>query len=294
MSYILEALRKADAERERGSVPDLHAQLLPLSVSDAEVEPPRSALGLWLGLGIGLVASAGAAWWLFGRDEPAAHVPPTAAIAAAPLPAPPPAAVANPPTPTPTVPAVAVAPPQVPPAAPPEVPAPRPVAKPKPPAAASSPARAAQVPKPAASLPRAEPPRAAGACAAVGRTACRTEADGSAPGRRRLGLFAAGECAHGGHQRPGVPGRQQPGAGAQAGTGSPEDGRVLDPRPALRAAAVRGSPPSRLQRLKPPARPPPKPPPPKRPPKPPPPKRSPPKPPPPKRSPPKPPPPKPP
>jgi general secretion pathway protein B len=158
MSYILEALRKADAERERGSVPDLHAQLLPLSVSDAEVEPPRSALGLWVGLGIGLVASAGAAWWLFGRDEPAAHVPPTAAIAAAPLPAPPPAAVANPPTPTPTVPAVAVAPPQVPPAAPPEVPAPQPVAKPKPPAAASSPARAAQVPKPAASLPRAESP----------------------------------------------------------------------------------------------------------------------------------------
>ena len=29
MSYILDALRKADAERERGAVPDLHAQLLP-------------------------------------------------------------------------------------------------------------------------------------------------------------------------------------------------------------------------------------------------------------------------
>ena len=97
MSYILEALRKADAERERGAVPDLHAQALPLSVSDAEVDSPRPSAGLWLGLGVGLAAVAGAAWYLLGRDESAPVAPAVATVAAPPLAAPaPPAPVAPP------------------------------------------------------------------------------------------------------------------------------------------------------------------------------------------------------
>lgn len=39
MSYILDALRRADAERERGRVPGLHAQALPLRTSDNETAP---------------------------------------------------------------------------------------------------------------------------------------------------------------------------------------------------------------------------------------------------------------
>jgi general secretion pathway protein B len=39
MSYILEALRKADAERERGAVPDIHTQ--PLFATDREEAPAR-------------------------------------------------------------------------------------------------------------------------------------------------------------------------------------------------------------------------------------------------------------
>ena len=39
MSYILEALRKADAERERGAVPDIHTQ--PLFASEREEAPTR-------------------------------------------------------------------------------------------------------------------------------------------------------------------------------------------------------------------------------------------------------------
>jgi len=38
MSYILDALRKADAEREQGRVPGLHSQLHPLS--SATESPP--------------------------------------------------------------------------------------------------------------------------------------------------------------------------------------------------------------------------------------------------------------
>ena len=41
MSYILEALRKSDAERERSAVPDLHSQPLELARGDADATPRR-------------------------------------------------------------------------------------------------------------------------------------------------------------------------------------------------------------------------------------------------------------
>ena len=87
MSYILEALRKADAERERGSVPDLHAQLLPPGAAQAQAEPARAPLLPWLAVGVLLAIVAGGAWFVIGRDEPApaavAMAPPAALPAAA-------------------------------------------------------------------------------------------------------------------------------------------------------------------------------------------------------------------
>ena len=46
MSYILEALRKADAERERGAVPDIHTQPLFASDRDEPAARPRWILPL--------------------------------------------------------------------------------------------------------------------------------------------------------------------------------------------------------------------------------------------------------
>jgi general secretion pathway protein B len=69
MSYILDALRRADAERERGEVPGLQSQqhaLLP-----DEEAPARSRLLLWAVVGLSLALAATLAWTVFGRDEPA-------------------------------------------------------------------------------------------------------------------------------------------------------------------------------------------------------------------------------
>jgi general secretion pathway protein B len=84
MSYILEALRKADAERERGSVPDLHAQLLPPGAAELQAEPPRASLLPWLVVGVLLAIVAGGAWFVLGRDESVAVVaaPPARPVAA--------------------------------------------------------------------------------------------------------------------------------------------------------------------------------------------------------------------
>jgi len=89
MSYILEALRKADAERERGSVPDLHAQLLPPGTAELQTEAPRTSLLPWLAVGVLLAIVAGGAWYAVGRDTPVA-------VAVAPPPALPVAASAAP------------------------------------------------------------------------------------------------------------------------------------------------------------------------------------------------------
>lgn len=93
MSYILDALRRADAERERGHVPSIHAQTgLPNAAPAAAGRTPR--VGLWIGGGaLLLVAAVGATWWLAGGMQRAATpviaatAPPTA-VATAPAPAP--------------------------------------------------------------------------------------------------------------------------------------------------------------------------------------------------------------
>lgn len=81
VSYILEALKRADAERERGAVPGLHAQ--PFALGEVDDRPRRPAshwrwvvLGFLIGLS-GLVAG----WWFArGRDAQVAAAPPLPAV----------------------------------------------------------------------------------------------------------------------------------------------------------------------------------------------------------------------
>lgn len=129
MSYILDALRKADAERDRGSVPGLHAQTSPASAEDAS--PQRLPPWTWAVGGGALMLIAAMAWQLMGRDADT----PAPVVSAAPvaMTAPVPAETDPPPvTPAPVAVAQAASPPaQV---APPErLPAPVPVpARPRP------------------------------------------------------------------------------------------------------------------------------------------------------------------
>lgn len=129
MSYILDALRKADAERERDPARGIHAQ--PLAGAETAPAPARPAL--WLVAGAAGVVVAGVAFYAL-QDQPAtapiaagpveaapaAPVPVAAVTAAAPAPAPPPpvASVVEPPAPPPL------------PAPTPAMAAPKPAAKP--------------------------------------------------------------------------------------------------------------------------------------------------------------------
>ena len=169
MSYILDALKRADAERERGAVPGLHAQqntaLAPTPLRNARTR-------LWLISGTVLVLSAiSAGLWLWSAQSHEASLPavqlamvpplvnvPTTTPAPAPTPTPAPtlpAAGVAPSTPASTPPALALA--TVPPAAA-AVPAPAPTNKPTvssaaPKAAAPTPPSAAPAPPAAAEVP---------------------------------------------------------------------------------------------------------------------------------------------
>jgi general secretion pathway protein B len=135
MSYILDALRRAEAERERerGQLPGLHSQ--PLGASGAA---PRSSARTVLGVGAAVSAlalvAAGGWWWIDPR--------PTAPVGVAtPVPGP----VASP--------------------APSESPRPAPAREP---VARSAPAAtAAAASRPSAAAPRQAAPAAAGASAAA-------------------------------------------------------------------------------------------------------------------------------
>lgn len=82
MSYILDALRRADAERERGSVPSLHAQSVPAGTSEPRARrEARPMVWVVAGLSLALVASVG--WQFIGR-EPAKEAPPPRDTADAP------------------------------------------------------------------------------------------------------------------------------------------------------------------------------------------------------------------
>jgi general secretion pathway protein B len=109
VSLILDALRKADAERERGSVPSLHSQPLAATAPSAPRKPRARPSWLWVAIGVAIGLAGAATWVMVGSDAP----PPNAAArpersppgipAAAPPPAvpvaPPPAAGAISPPP---------------------------------------------------------------------------------------------------------------------------------------------------------------------------------------------------
>ncbi|HUG23075.1 general secretion pathway protein GspB [Piscinibacter sp.] len=89
MSYILDALRRADSERARGSVPNIHAQPAPPVASDAK--PQHKAAWIVVGVSLGLMVPL--AWHLLAADDPAVAVAavPEPPATPAPRPAPPPA-----------------------------------------------------------------------------------------------------------------------------------------------------------------------------------------------------------
>ncbi|MES2323376.1 MAG: general secretion pathway protein GspB [Pseudomonadota bacterium] len=131
MSYILEALKKAQSERQLGSAPTIHA--MPVHAGGSDAALPRRAL--WpavLAAAVLLAAAGGVAWWRMPAP-------------AAPVPVPPPVVVVQAPVvQAPVVPAPVVPPPliQAPPAEAP--PPPMPVSAPAP-APAPAPAEPAAV-----------------------------------------------------------------------------------------------------------------------------------------------------
>lgn len=145
MSYILDALRKADAQRERDPARGIHAQPVQVSL----LEPPEGhQTRFWLGgvvvIGAGLLAVA--AWQLAGPAAPPVIHLQAAGAGMSPAPAvimPLPAPMA-----APALPATEVLPAAPPPAAPVASPAAplREARKPAPALAASSPAPAAAAP----------------------------------------------------------------------------------------------------------------------------------------------------
>ena len=74
MSLILDALRKADAERERGSVPSLHSQPVAASVTTAP-RPTTRPNWVWIVIGVALGLMAAALLVTIGRDAPAPRTP---------------------------------------------------------------------------------------------------------------------------------------------------------------------------------------------------------------------------
>jgi general secretion pathway protein B len=82
VSLILDALRKADAERERESVPGLHTQPVPPPSMEMPA-PARARPWLWIatGVGIGLLGVAFAAFFI-NRETP----PPVARVSPEPAP----------------------------------------------------------------------------------------------------------------------------------------------------------------------------------------------------------------
>ena len=103
MSYILDALRRADAERDRGAVPGLHSQQFGAVPGDDEAPAkPRLLIGIIAVLALALVGVL--AWVLLAGPDPAPKTasplptpvtPAPAPVALAPVPVAPPAPTAS-------------------------------------------------------------------------------------------------------------------------------------------------------------------------------------------------------
>ena len=161
MSYILDALRRADSERERGSVPGLHTQ--PVSIPQADDSPPRGARPwVWLVAGSLLLLLGALAWFLLARQTLPADRAPLASASAVPVPVPAtPTALA-----APTAPATSLSPAASSPALPMPMPMPRPVPSVRKPAPRPAPGVVnAKVPKSSAKLQAAASAAASAASA---------------------------------------------------------------------------------------------------------------------------------
>ena len=157
MSYILEALRRAEAERQRGAVPHLHAQPALAGAGDqSDARRPR----LWLAVALAALLLASAAGWFLASDKSVAPPqakapvqPPPMVTAVTTVTAPPPA-----PQVVPATSAVAPVPLGMAPLPPPmPMPMPMPIATPSPLAAAVAvAAKAAASAAPAVASPPAQ------------------------------------------------------------------------------------------------------------------------------------------
>jgi general secretion pathway protein B len=112
MSYILDALRRAEAERQQGQVPGLHDAP---AVAAAAGAPARGSAPRWFWAAPALLLAAGAAWWWWPKpvavpaSAPAPIAPSIAIAQPAPAPAPLPVVVSAPPPPPPAAAASAAA-----------------------------------------------------------------------------------------------------------------------------------------------------------------------------------------
>lgn len=68
MSYILDALRRAENERNRGAVPGLHSQATPATGRSGPVASAGSRVVLVTAAVLGAVLATGATWWLLERS----------------------------------------------------------------------------------------------------------------------------------------------------------------------------------------------------------------------------------
>lgn len=84
MSYILDALRRAESERERGHVPNLHSPSAPVTVAE-DGPAARSAPWPWIVAGALALLLVGGAVWLWPSSREPIALPP-APVAAAPRP----------------------------------------------------------------------------------------------------------------------------------------------------------------------------------------------------------------
>lgn len=165
MSYILDALRRADADRRRGQAPALQQVAAPLNMAPgggASATPPwRPRLAALAALAL-LALAATTAWWWFGRGP--SEQPATAPTVAAPAPAASPAVGMAPAAPA--APVVATPAPVTTPARPRARPAPAEARTPVP--AAAQAAASTALPRPIAASALPEPQRSAVAQLAFG------------------------------------------------------------------------------------------------------------------------------
>jgi general secretion pathway protein B len=93
MSYILDALKRAEAERSRGEIPDLHAQPLGDLPATVATTPGRGRVA-WLAGGLAALLLGGAGGWWSSRDGTSPSAPVVVALPGSAEPAQPASSVA--------------------------------------------------------------------------------------------------------------------------------------------------------------------------------------------------------